>query len=318
MNRLARLIGLVTIAGPLAAVACGAGDDSAVPAPVVDAGAVDATRADGGPSDAALDAAPTSRAFARIAQWSTNGHPIDLCLAPAGSNAFGGPFLSSAFTAPPDGGSLGVPFPWASAYLALPPGAFDVRLVLAGATNCSAGLGADFHDAGLTANSVWTFAAFAAPDGGAGSVVAFRDDTSAPPGGVAMRFVNADPHGVGAALGTDLQGPIFQGVSFADASKPSDSANPGLVVDGNGYATLAPLAGDTLRASTFTDASPTNVASTVGATIAGGAVVTVVLVPAHGLDGAAADMLVECFDNAGTLGLLGDCIGPDGGAPPGM
>jgi hypothetical protein len=142
---------LMLLAGfGLVAVACNArsnaggsshaGQDleAGVPLPVADAGV------DGG--DSAGEAAAISpQAYLRIAQVSPHLPPIDLCVAPHGTTAFQGPLLarliaSTGQDAGTDALAPGLAYAQVSAYLSLDEGQYDVRLVAAGASSCSASL----------------------------------------------------------------------------------------------------------------------------------------------------------------------------------
>jgi hypothetical protein len=311
MTRLACLIALVAAGSALAVSACGSGDDSAVPAPVIDAGGVDATRTNVGADASAVDAAPPPLAYVRIAQWNEAGQGLDVCLAPSGTGAFAGPLLGATFVG---SGDAGVPFPWVSAYLPTAPGSYDVRFVAAGAPDCTMPVGGGISDAGLAANAHLTLASVRPTPSASSGTLKLQDDTQARPGTIALRFVDVDPDHSDVSLRVDLQMSLFQGLSYAKVSSATSNADPTeLVVDPNGYATLAPLMLDTLYASIPSGPNSVDIASQL-TTIGAGSVVTAALLPAPagtaGLDAATTTMIVECFDNAGTLGILGDCIGP--------
>src|SRR5580698_3335023 len=105
---------------------------------------LDATGGEGGDdADAAdePDAAPT-QAMVRFAQLSPDAPALDVCLALHGTGAYQGPLLAqfaedAGLAA--DAGAPGLSFATVSAYLAVDAGAYDVRLVPAGATTCTMG-----------------------------------------------------------------------------------------------------------------------------------------------------------------------------------
>src|SRR3984957_12958308 len=152
---------LLTIAA--ADVSCSSNDTAG---PGVDAGpGLDATGSEGGDdADAAdePDGAPTP-AMVRFAQLSPDAPALDVCLAPHGSGAYQGPlfaqFAEDAGLAA-DGGGPGLSFATVSAYFAVDAGAYDVRLVPAGATTCTTGAAAASEagteagvDAGVSADA---------------------------------------------------------------------------------------------------------------------------------------------------------------------
>jgi len=312
----------------IAVAGCGAGDDSA--ALPIDAGAApDVTPRDATPRDATtppatLDALPASTfGYVRLAQWSADTPAIDFCLAPAGSGAFGSPLLSASFAPPSDGGSVGVPFQWASAYMRVATGNFDVHLIAASSTDCASPL-AELSGWTLTSDARSTLAAIGSSSSDTGTDSALRilplgDDVTAPfvasEGGTgftataALRFIQADPYLGEVTLWT---GPIdtpfapFKNVAF---SSLSDTATAGGPVDHNGYAAVPPLLpSDWLVTKGIYD-SGMDYALLSGAAVAAGAVVTVALVarPDASIEGGLPAQIVECVDSSGTLGALGNC-----------
>jgi hypothetical protein len=135
-------LGLVAVACSARSNAAGSshanqGTEAGGPLPVADAGA------DG--ADDATAIAP--QAYLRVAQLSPDLPPIDLCVAPHGSTVFQGPLLARlvASLGAEEGGTTdasppGLAYAQVSAYLALDEGQYDVRLVAAGASSCSASL----------------------------------------------------------------------------------------------------------------------------------------------------------------------------------
>ncbi len=94
--------------------------------------------------DASEDAtAPSPQAYLRVAHLVPDAPAIDVCLAPHGTATFQGPLLSQlAASLALDGeGGAAVPgfgYTQVTAYLPLAPGRYDVRIVPAGASSCSA------------------------------------------------------------------------------------------------------------------------------------------------------------------------------------
>jgi hypothetical protein len=343
MKRLACAIALAAAGGGASLLACGSGDDNGVAAPAVDAGPIDATRSDATADDAAVkDAAVVPMAYVRIAQWSKLAPAIDLCLAPAGSNAFHGPLLSTVFASPLDGAVLGIPFPQASAYMPTPAGSFDVRLVPAGSADCSSGIGADSAGVVLAANSFSTFAVLplaadaGAAAGRAGTLV-LGDDPIAPQGQVALRFIDGDPSDGPLILTTDASGPLLQGVKFGSVPTSANAVTgamgpsgpiPSVSVDLRGYAALAPITSTIIHAgvpvstttqtmddagnvTSVTTTTLVDVATASSFTFAAGSVVTLVLAPTQpgtaAFDAGIPLQFVACIDNAGTVNSFGNC-----------
>jgi len=107
-------------------------------------GGLDGTADDGGGSDAPdePDAAPT-QAFLRVAHFSPGAPALDVCLAAHGTGLYAGPlfalFVDDAGLAS-DANTPGLSYAQVSAYIAVDPGTYDMRLVSAGATSCSSAL----------------------------------------------------------------------------------------------------------------------------------------------------------------------------------
>jgi hypothetical protein len=147
--------------GGLAAAACSASSgavassfdggepagDSASPTPGLDGG---------GGGDSSADAAPApAQTYLRIGHVSPDSPPLDVCVAPHGAIVFQGPLVgqlaaglaaasgragdagdAGGAQAEEDAGAAGVVYGQISAYVPLPPGQYDVRIVAAGASSC--------------------------------------------------------------------------------------------------------------------------------------------------------------------------------------
>lgn len=307
---------------PVSAGGCiGAGDDtaSAVVAVSSDAGAPDVTAdvQESATSTATADRAETSApppsvAGIRVANWSPDAPAIDLCVAPHGTSAFRGPMLGSFVGPGDDAGVAALSFPYASAYTYVSPGQYDARLVVAGASDCAAGIGADVTNLpALSANGYATIALLGEANPVAGApglrLVGFPDDAYASTG-AALRFINAATSGslaladFGEVIGNNFA-PLFLAVHFGQAGDAAEATVADAAsgpVDQNGYTSIGPLSGATLSLRARNGATDLVLAQNVNA--AAGAVVTIVAVGAVG-----ASELVECVDNAGTLSYLGAC-----------
>lgn len=319
------------------AVACGNGDDTASPpaavaAPDASKGldatgggledsktGLDATTPDAGEGEAA---APTL-ALLRLANWSADSPSVDFCMAPHGTGAFRGPILGEAAAAIDDaGGDAGsgvLSFPSASAYLSTDPGQYDARLVAGGSVDCSAGLTQDATLPALPSGGLETVALLGAAHPQHGEpgleLVPFVDEltTNAFPGALIIRVINAavDLPDVQVGTFTTYFTSFFpSGVKFGASSKDSTA-------DTNGYIAQLPITNEGIVAST-TVASllgtppDTTVAQTPDISLPSGNSVTFVVVGATGASGpndagVAFAQILECVDNAGTLGLQGTC-----------
>jgi hypothetical protein len=191
-----------------------------------------------------------------------------------------------------DGGPVGLAYTEVSAYVDVPVGQYDIRLVAAGSPDCSSGLVPDFANLPqLYFDSFYTLALVGdlAPDAGAPSLraVVFGDDTTSPPSSdptapfIGIRFVNAAPDVSSAEIGSYDQGtstPVYaaflSGVTFGTASIGAGA------VDRNGYASVEPMGvGQDLAIRSSDDyAGYRQVVTTVLESVAGGVPVTIALV----------------------------------------
>jgi len=319
--------------GVVTAGCMGSGDDSVsvAPAPatgdaaLADAGG-DAAEAAAPATDAAQTASPPAKdssatvAGIRIANWSPGAPAIDMCIAKHGTGAFRGPMLGN-LAGGDDAGTPVLSFPYASAYTYVSPGQYDARLVVAGATNCSAGIGADVTSLpALSADGYATIAIIGetnAPTGVPGiTVVGFLDDAFSAPGSAAVRFINAAPAAsmVLADLGVDVGStfaPLFFAVHYGQTGNASEAMVTGALptsVDLFGYGAIAPLQNATVGLRARNGAG--DLAAGQNVSIAAGAVVTFVAV--------GTTELVECVDNAGTQSYQGLCAVVSGGGDAGL
>jgi hypothetical protein len=286
---------------------------------------------DGATGDAAsptIDAGPAPLAGVRFANWSPDAPSVDFCLAPHGTTDFRGPMIGAALQALEDAGGLGdasvaggLSFPQVGSYFYLPVGSYDARLVAAGSPDCAVGVIVpdDAQLAGLDAGTMTTIAAMGrvAPSSGEAriGISSFRDDFDATLEGgaptVLVRFIHAAPSLPPVVVGTGLRsaGTFFQwfvNVPFGQAGNLQEAETvelggppPPPVVDGHGYLVVGGLSSATVSVHAFLSDSNLVVAPNV--TAIPGTVVTLVLV------GDPALQLVQCFDNAGSLGVLASC-----------
>jgi hypothetical protein len=309
-------------AGALAAACLACSGDSARPG----AGDSGPPAPDGGlQGDATSDAgdAGPPEAYVRVAQWSPGAPAIDVCFAPEGEDWTGqvprlAPLLAGADAstgvksdggageagAPGDGGGpagAGLTFPQVTSYLALAPGTYAVRLVSAGASDCSKAL-VDLAVASLEAGSFTTVAAVGEATPGPGEpplkMVSFVDEVTAPAGQIALRFINASPGLTAVDFGTgSLSGaggafaPLFRGVAFGDAGAVAES-DAG-AVDANGYLAAGAYAGATLSAHVTATATDTATA-TNDVNVRAGSAATMALIGL--VSGGASAELLQCAD----------------------
>jgi hypothetical protein len=337
-----RFLHVAPFVAALASVGCESGESGAITTidasggtPADSGGAIDASPADQGAADqSAGDAAAPAPSFAfsyvRLANWSLNAPPVDVCLAPHGTTAFEGPLMALQLgkdAGASDGGGELVSFPQLSAYLPVTPQAYDARLVVAGATSCSTNLVPDVLDVPALGQGggYATLALMGDLAGGTGAtgirMVGMADDVLAPDlGHVEIRFVhaasNSPPVNVSAG---DLQmlkvGKLFSNVPFGSVTTPAEAkatapadAGASVHVDDAGYRTLSPqlpwFFGVQAAGATAPEASGVMQA-------AGGSIVTVVLLPTSLLavdSGVPALELLECVDNGAGFTPLSDCF----------
>ncbi len=333
--------GLAACAG-LGAVACGNGDDTFSPPPpvtVADGGAdasklTDATLGDaeGGEAgmesdagDAGLDGqmlTPTL-ALLRFANWSADSPGIDFCVARHGSGTDQGPILATNAAAINDAGNIdagsgALPVPGVSAYLLMDPAQYDARVVAAGSTDCTTAITQDATGLPVLASGGFETIALvgaAHPRNGESGlqIVAFQDElTNSVQGALLIRVINAAVDVPMAEVGTldTYFTPFLNPVAFGASSAGGPMADP------NGYIAELPIVSLTIAArasvATLLNASAhTVLAQAPGVSLMGNLSVTFVVVGANGQlepdGGSVLAQILECVDNAGTVGLAGTC-----------
>ena len=128
----------------------------------------------------------------RVAHLSPDALAVDLCLAPAGTQAFVGPVLAGA------GALDGIAYGKVTKYLEVEAQPYDVRLVNVGANDCTQGLGPDTTNLpALPAGGAVTIAATGKIAHGTGSAAfqlrAYVDDATVGDGEAKLRFIHASP-----------------------------------------------------------------------------------------------------------------------------
>jgi Domain of unknown function (DUF4397) len=337
-------------------------NDASADGPDVDGASLEGASADGAvldtgtpPDEAAVaegagddGSALPPQTFLRVAQLSPDLPPIDLCVAPHGTSAFQGPLIAELASSlgGADAASPGIGYAQISAYVSVAAGQYDVRIVAAGASDCSAavtgvsaGVSADAGvstDAGVSADAgvstdagvsadvsvsaTPTFVANAystilvagervptGTDRGL-TVTALVDDAVLSGQAVALRAVNTMPTAPSLDFG---YGSFSAGwfpllTNVAFASASAEAAPSVGAVDARGYLPLAPLASQALSARLSSGAA-SDAALAKSMTIDTGSVATVIALGGRTGDTAHPAALLLCIDNSPAGGLLSDC-----------
>jgi hypothetical protein len=180
------------------------------------------------------------------------------------------------------GGAAGVFFPRVSPYVSLTPGEYDVRVVTAGATDCSAPVAPDTDDlpalrAGLTETFAVVGDTMVQGSDPSLTLVAFSDDTSVAPTHLALRFINALPSVtqvsfVSGTVTTTTVKPYLSAALFGGAGVETDAG----VIDSNDYLLTLPIANAVW--SLVGSRGTVTLAEAYGANIPAGRLATVVAV----------------------------------------
>ncbi len=266
MTKLLPIIAAVVAAGGLAASGCtvnaivnggdgGLGDDGGVDSATsgddtgtnTDTGVV----TDSGTTDAPGEAAAPSTNV-RLANLSPDAPSTgyDFCLAPHGTTTWSGPQLAGVTG---DAGSLSLAFPNVTTYFQLDPGAYDLEIVAAGASDCTAPIGTAVTNLpNMTQDNFFTvaFVGDTTVTGGSGdpalTAIGFQDDP-APASGINIRFLNVAPQFNGSitmdfgtgGLGSSTFVALETNVAFA--TLPTATSGDAGTVGSNGYLGTAAL-----------------------------------------------------------------------------
>jgi Domain of unknown function (DUF4397) len=295
-------------------------------------------------TDAGADAADgddgaVPQAFVRVAHWSPDAPTLDVCFNPPGGSWSDqtpqfGQLLAAAAT---DAGAVvdanasdagdaaiatatGVNFPQVTSYLIIPPGTYAVRLVAAGAADCTTSVIDLPTSAVLSANTYTTVAALGevTPVGtdAALKLVSFNDDVTAPAAQIALRFINASPSssltqadlGTGSLVGNPggVFAPLFTGVAFGAAG--TSPATDAATVDPNGYLAEAPLTGATLSVHATAGAQDTTTALNDVNVASGAATIALIDGISNGIAADAAQLLLCAdVDDSTSTSLFAQC-----------
>lgn len=254
-------------------------------------------------SSCSMVGAAPERAHMRIAHLSPDAPPVDACIAATGTASFTGPLLHAL------GSSSGLAFPQVTTYVDLPVATYDLRIVLASATDCSTKAVPDTTGVAVTSGLSATVAALgdlSPSDAGSDpgfELAVFVDDTTVPSGQGALRLVHASPGtpAVDVGLGTGSSfTKVFSNVSFGK------TAAAGSPIDANGYYVGAPFSAQTVTARLSGQSS--DALTVPGVSLPAGAIATAFAV--GGKTGSATNPLkvLLCVDSAAPNGLLASCM----------
>ena len=133
------LLGSVGLAIQASAALSCSSDDASHGSPEGGA-SLDAATSEGGDDSPADVAVVPTQARVRFAHLSPDAPAVDVCVAVHGTGAFKGPLLAPLTTVvSADASAPGLSFTEVSAYVALDPGTYDLRLVPAGSASCTPG-----------------------------------------------------------------------------------------------------------------------------------------------------------------------------------
>jgi hypothetical protein len=275
---------------------------------------------DAGPDAHEAGPGPTG---VRLANLSPTAPSIDFCLAPQGTGVFTGPILAAYASMlnsqgiAPGASNLG--YQQVSAYISVKPDTYMVRIVAV--PDCSVGLlQADVPVTTLANGGFATVALLgeALPKSLQG--IALADDPTQPVGEAGaklyLRFLHAAPNqgDIEVSLNNkpDFDLPFGQ-TSSADAATPDAS----LKVDKNGYLVTSGATNGASVGFAPVQAGDGGAPALAQGTFyaAAGAVLTLAVVgDSPQTDGGTAPFgILECVDNAATVGVLGQCAVLDGG-----
>ncbi|MGA7118736.1 MAG: DUF4397 domain-containing protein [Polyangiaceae bacterium] len=240
----------------------------------------------------------------RVAHLSPDAPAVDVCLKSHASATWPAkPLLNSL------GASAGLSYPQVTTYVDVPVDAYDVRIVLATATDCSAGAVPDTSNVQVTAGLSATVAAIGdltvAGSDPAFSLKVFPDDRTVDPAKAKLRFIHASPSTPAVDVGVGT-GASFMKL-FADVAFGATAA-AGASIDADGYLSTAPVSGVNVTARV---ANATTDALTVpGISLPAGTIATTFAI--GGKTGQATNPLqvLICTDSAPANGVLTACLAP--------
>jgi hypothetical protein len=238
----------------------------------------------------------------RIAHLSPDAPAVDACVAPTGTGSFAGPLLHAL------GAGSGLSYPQVTVYVDLPAAAYDLRVVAATATDCGAPAIPDTKDVTVTNGLTATVAAIGdfTPAGTDPAIhlAVFVDDTTAPSGDAAMRFIHASPGTPAVDVGLGATSSTFSAVFSDVAFGTTAAASPAIPVDAQGFYT-----------GTFSDkavSARVHGTKSIALSVASVSLVPSNIVSAFAIGGKTGDKenplsVLLCADNGTPSGLLTPC-----------
>jgi hypothetical protein len=259
--------------------------------------------------------AASPRSFVRLANWTPDAPSLgfDVCLAPHGTTAWSQPLLTQNFASGTlgQGGPNGIQFPWVTEAVPVPPGQYDLEVVVAGSTDCTMGetmtpiVLPEFIEGARTL--IATIGDLHPTDNDASFKVAVFPDALPVAGTRAdLRVINTLPSigyadiGVGSAANKNFA-PLFTDVAFGTSGM--NLAGGGAISLG-GYGAIAPLSGAQFSARPSGMVQDTATASHVS--LAAGSATTMVLV--NGENGGVPPQFLVCTDTAQPTDSLTPCM----------
>jgi hypothetical protein len=239
-------------------------------------------------------------AHVRLAHLSPDAPPVDVCLAAAGSGAFGAPLARSL-------GAASLDYAQVTSYPDLPAASYDIRVIHATAGNCDTPAIPDTVNVAVAAGSMSTVAAIGElePSGPAADdptirLAIYNDDPAVDGGQVKLRFVHASPGTPMVDVGLN-SGASFQRV-FANVAFGNIAVHPPL---SNGYVATAPLSAPiSARASGTT----TDAIVVPHVTLEAGSISTAFAIGNKTGQALHPLQVLLCTDNKPATGLLAACV----------
>jgi hypothetical protein len=250
-------------------------------------------------SSCSVVGATPKRANVRVAHLSPDAPAVDVCITPTGTAFSGKPILGSL------GDASGISYPSVTVYVQLPVAAYDLRVVAAGAADCSTKAIPDTTNVAVTNGLDATVAALGdftvAGSDPAIALKVFVDDPTVAATSTALRFIHASPGTPAVDVGTGSAAAfsaIFTDVSFGNVGT-------GGTIDSNGYFVTTPITGATISARAHGASTDAIVVPNVSLPAA--QITTAFAIGGKTGDTAHPLAVFVCDDNAATSGLLTTC-----------
>ncbi len=263
---------------------------------------VDSAAPSGGLSSCSL--VGDSLAHLRVAHLSPDAPAVDVCVKSHSSMTWPAkPLLNSL------GSTTGLNYPQVTTYVSLPVDAYDVRIVVATATDCSTSAVPDTNNVAVAAGLYATVAATGdltvAGTDPAFALKVFPDDRAVVTGMAKLRFIHASPSTPAVDVGVGT-GASFMKL-FADVAFGSTAAAGG-AIDANGYLETAPVSDVNVTARIANAA--TDALTVPGISLPAGAIATAFAIGAKTGQATNPLQVLLCTDSAPANGLLASCLAP--------